>query len=95
MAIDTREKRQSVAWLVTGLGAPSVTPNASKDQEWRQQAGWGYSGIAVDEPEDVIYVTASALTLSHTAPAIDVLRHDPAEVKQLTHEAPDIPTLRS
>lgn len=24
---------------------PSVTPNASKDQEWRQQAGWTYSGI--------------------------------------------------
>ena len=46
MAIDSREKRQSAAWLYTGLGAPSVTPNASPDKEWRQQAGWGYSGIA-------------------------------------------------
>lgn len=46
MALDTAEKRKSAAWLVTGLGASTVTPNASKDQEWRQQAAWGYSGIA-------------------------------------------------
>lgn len=45
MAIDTAERRRNVAgvgyWI--GLG---VTPNASKDVEWRQQVGWGYSGIA-------------------------------------------------
>lgn len=27
-----------------------LTPNASKDQEWRQQSGWGYSGILADNP---------------------------------------------
>ena len=45
MAIDTAEKRKSAAgipFLPLGVG---VTPNASKDQEWRQQAAWGYSGI--------------------------------------------------
>ena len=24
---------------------PTVTPNAGADQEWRQEAGWGYAGI--------------------------------------------------
>ncbi len=44
MAIDNREKRQSCAAIGTVM-PPSVTPNSGKDQEWRQQAGWGYSGI--------------------------------------------------
>ena len=43
MAIDTRERRQAVASL-TYLG-PNVTPNATPDQEWRQEVGWGYPGI--------------------------------------------------
>lgn len=48
--LDTAEKRMSAAsvgqiWLV-----PGVTPNASKDQEWRQEAAWGYSGVLVGEP---------------------------------------------
>ncbi len=50
MAIDDREKRQSVVAVSFYYYAPSVTPNSSKDQEWRQQAGYGYSGIAVGEP---------------------------------------------
>jgi hypothetical protein len=50
MAIDNREKRQSAAWLYTGMSAPSVTPNATPDKEWRQQSGWGYSGIAAAPP---------------------------------------------
>lgn len=45
MAIDTREKRASVAGI-NRLAGPSVTPNASKDQEWRQEVGYSYSGIA-------------------------------------------------
>lgn len=45
MAIDNREKRQSVIGINMWL-APSPTANASKDKEWRQQAGYGYSGIA-------------------------------------------------
>lgn len=43
MAIDNAEKRRSVAGISVGFG---ITPNASKDLEWRQQVGWSYSGIA-------------------------------------------------
>lgn len=45
MAIDTAEKRRSVSGLLTGVLPASVTPNALKDVEWRQEAGWGYPGI--------------------------------------------------
>lgn len=46
MAIDTAEKRKS-AGAVAGYAwiAPGVTPNAAADLAWRQQAGWGYSGV--------------------------------------------------
>lgn len=44
MAIDTAEKRRSLSGIQTTL-LPGVTPNAGKDQEWRQESGWGYSGI--------------------------------------------------
>lgn len=43
MAIDTAEKRKSVSGIERLL--PGVTSNALADQEWRQQSGWGYSGI--------------------------------------------------
>jgi hypothetical protein len=46
MAIDSREKRAS-ACGVTFIAGPSPTPNALKDLEWRQQVGYGYSGIEV------------------------------------------------
>ncbi len=49
MAIDNREKRQSVVGI-NMLWGPSPTPNAATDQEWRQQAGYGYSGILADNP---------------------------------------------
>jgi hypothetical protein len=45
MALDTREKRQSVAFPLAFFPC-GTTPNASKDKEWRQEAGWGYPGIA-------------------------------------------------
>ena len=48
MAIDSAEKRRSaggVPFLPLGV---NVTPNASKDGEWRQQSAWSYSGIATD-----------------------------------------------
>ena len=32
---------------INRLAGPSVTPNAGKDQEWRQEVGYGYSGILV------------------------------------------------
>lgn len=45
MAIDTREKRQAAAVISHYFMGPNVTPNAAKDQEWRQEAAWGYPGI--------------------------------------------------
>ena len=46
MAIDTAERRRAVAALSGAHSfGPGVTPNAAQDTEWRQQAGWGYSGI--------------------------------------------------
>ena len=50
MAIDSREKRQSAAGVGMLPFPTTPTSNASKDAEWRQQAGWGYSGIASGEP---------------------------------------------
>ena len=47
MAIDSAEKRRSAAGVGFWVIGPGVTPNASQDGEWRQQAGWGYSGILV------------------------------------------------
>ena len=44
MAIDSREKRSSVVGI-SFFSGPSPTPNASKDQEWRQEVGYSYSGI--------------------------------------------------
>ncbi len=49
MAIDTAEKRKSASGIQVILIA-GVTPNSSKDQEWRQEAGWGYSGIETASP---------------------------------------------
>lgn len=45
MAIDTAEKRKSISGISLPFFAPGVTPNASKDQEWRQESAWSYSGI--------------------------------------------------
>jgi hypothetical protein len=45
MPIDTAEKRKSISGI-NYIAGPGVTPNAAKDQEWRQEAGWGYAGIA-------------------------------------------------
>ena len=45
MAIDTAEKRKSLSGIQNSVLIPGVTPTAGKDQEWRQEAGWGYPGI--------------------------------------------------
>jgi hypothetical protein len=47
MAIDSAEKRKSVEGIAAHPLGPSVTPNAMPDGQWRRQAAWGYSGIAV------------------------------------------------
>lgn len=46
MAIDSREKRQSAAWV--GYPGPvSVFPFGTIDQPARQQIGWTYMGLLV------------------------------------------------
>lgn len=48
MAIDTSEKRKSISGV--NYFMPGVTPNSGKDQEWRQESGYSYSGIAAASP---------------------------------------------
>lgn len=46
MAIDTAAKRKSLAGVIGYIiGGPGVTNNATHNLAWRQQAGYGYSGI--------------------------------------------------
>ncbi len=45
MAIDNAEKRRNLAAMHVPI-VPGITPNASKDVEWRQQSAYGYSGIS-------------------------------------------------
>jgi hypothetical protein len=40
MAIDTAEKRRSLSFVV--VVSPGVTPNSSKDADWRSEVGFGY-----------------------------------------------------
>ncbi len=54
MAIDSAEKRKSAAGVGFWVVGPGVTPNSSKDAEWRQQSGWGYSGIAAAAPSGAV-----------------------------------------
>ena len=55
MAIDSAEKRKSVAGVGQGYWiGPGVTPNSGQDQEWRQQVGYGYSGIAAASGVSVV-----------------------------------------
>lgn len=44
---DTAAKRRSAAGLYPLF---CITPDATQPQAWRQDAGWGYYGILVDEP---------------------------------------------
>ena len=50
MAIDTAEKRKCLSGVHLYPAGPGVTPNASWDAEWRQEAGYSYSGIAAGAP---------------------------------------------
>lgn len=67
MAIDSAPKRKSVAGLPFHIFGPGVTPDSTPGQEWRQQVGWGYSGILADETQipAVIYDGAQGYML-HT-----------------------------
>lgn len=48
MAIDSPEKRKSISGI--NFFNPGVTPNSGQDQEWRQESGYGYSGILAANP---------------------------------------------
>lgn len=45
MAIDTAQKRKSVATVASYWNAPSVIADGSFNQADRQHIGWSYSGI--------------------------------------------------
>lgn len=47
MAIDDAEKRRSVVGVHYYM-AIGVTPNAAKDEQWRTQAGYSYSGLIAE-----------------------------------------------
>jgi len=47
MAIDTADKRKSISSIMLPIFVPGLTPNASKDENWRAQSGWSYHGNAV------------------------------------------------
>ncbi len=48
--IDTAKKRRSVSGIGAHPHVPGVTPNAARDETWRQESGWSYSGIAPPPP---------------------------------------------
>ncbi len=59
MAIDSHEKRRSIAGLLNIH--PGILPNATKDVEWRQAAGYSYMGAAGALQPPVIIVTRKLL----------------------------------
>lgn len=50
MAIDTAQKRASLATVANPWNGPSIIPDGSLDQGDRQQVGWSYSGILAAAP---------------------------------------------
>ena len=53
MAIDSAEKRRSILGLMIRVPGIGVTPDSSRDQEWRQEVAGLYSGILVSAPSVV------------------------------------------
>lgn len=50
MAIDSAPKRKSIVGISLYPSGPGVTPDGTPGQAWRQQSGYGYSGILADNP---------------------------------------------
>ena len=48
--LDSAEKRKAASGIHLYAAGPGVTPNATQDQEWRQEAGYGYPGILAEPP---------------------------------------------
>ena len=74
MAINNAEKRRSISgigWLI-----PGVTPNSSKDWEWRQEAGWNYSGIPATVSVIVFVISPRKIIFPGEDRAIRAIRDD-------------------
>lgn len=82
MAIDTAEKRKSISGISLPFFAPGVTPNASKDQEWRQESAWSYSGILAGGVTTFTWTWALEAYISAAWVDItdDILTHDHSTV---------------
>ncbi len=90
-ATTTAEERKSVSGIWLPL-IPGVTPNVAKDQEWRQQSGWSYSGILAAGGETPVVQTiqlpveALATPLQTVALPVETLTR-PIQTAQLPVEA--------
>lgn len=76
MSIDTAAKRRSAAGIPFLPLGPGVTPDATPGQEWRQQAGWGYSGILAGSP--VTIVGEVVLSFAAAQPSLTYAAAQPA-----------------
>ena len=75
MALYTAEKRASAVSL--NPGAPSsVTPNAIHDREWRQESGWGYSGVTIGAGFAIGDVSVADLAYYDVVLSDQLLYHD-------------------
>ena len=72
MSIDTAEKRRSAFQTFHPRGFPTVTPNLNKDQEWRQEVFWSYSGILVSDSSG-IPVTISPQPVMEPYPLVPLI----------------------
>ena len=48
--LDSAEKRKAASGIHLYAAGPGVTNSATHDQEWRQEADYGYAGILADGP---------------------------------------------
>lgn len=84
MAIDTAEKRKSISGISLPFFAPGVTPNSSKDQEWRQESAWSYSGILAGSiiTFDWSWLLEAYISGAWVDISADVMSHDTAIVAE-------------
>lgn len=71
MAINSAEKRRTVAVLGVPIFGAGVTPTLSKDSEWRAQSAWGYAPIG-DLREIAIESEYYMITVAEISEATDL-----------------------
>jgi len=91
MAIDSAEKRRSISGIPFFMRGPGVTPNSLKDAEWRQEAGYTYSGIVLASGAVVAVVAISHRPMVETRVAHRLVvetrvAHQPVTVVIVTHK---------